>query len=381
MKIDLALHDQQFTLFRFPKRANETLQAWDAGDEYIINHLAENPLAKGASVLILNDNFGALSCWFSKEYNVYCQSDSFISQQGIQHNLELNHCNKITFLRSIDTLPNNIDLVIMQLPKSNRFLTWQLHQLNSHLNADTPVIGVNKANAIHTSTLKLFEKHLGQTSTSLAWKKHRLVFSQTTGTNQATYNEKSINEKMTWAVPEHDIQLSNLANVYSGESLDLGARFILDHLPQGSRFNNIIDLGCGNGVLSVKLGRNNPQSQITSVDESFMAVESARINVLANVENPQRYTFVANNCLDGFAQNRYDLVVCNPPFHQQNTITDHIAWQMFNDAYKVLEAGGKLLVIGNSHLGYQAKLARLFGISKVKLVASNKKFVIISAEK
>ncbi|CAM2911820.1 methyltransferase [Vibrio rarus] len=377
MKTQLTLHDHQFTLHRYPKRGNETLQAWDAGDEYVINYITEHSVVPhGSKILILNDSFGALSCWFSLHYEVYLQTDSFISQKGALQNLQLNKCNEVTVLGSTDPIPNDIDLVIMQIPKGNRFLTWQLQQLKHNLKPKTPLIAVNKANAIHTSTLNLFEKHFAKPHTSLAWKKHRLVFSQ-----QVSAETSPVEQTTTWAVPEHDMTLSNLANVYSGESLDLGARFILDHLPSGSHYKNIIDLGCGNGVLSIKLGRNNHLSNITCVDESFMAVASARLNVHANIECPDRYTFVANNCLDGFAANSHDLVVCNPPFHQQNAVTDHIAWQMFTDAYKVLEKNGTLLVIGNSHLGYNNKLSRLFGRDKVNVKAKNGKFMIISAEK
>ncbi|MCV5804022.1 class I SAM-dependent methyltransferase, partial [Escherichia coli] len=60
---------------------------------------------------------------------------------------------------------------------------------------------------------------------------------------------------------------------------------------------------------------------------------------------------------------------------------DHIAWQMFCDAKQILNQNGKLLVIGNRHLGYDAKLKRLFGDKNVKLIASNNKFVILQATK
>ncbi|MGL5339139.1 MAG: 23S rRNA (guanine(1835)-N(2))-methyltransferase, partial [Aeromonas veronii] len=34
----------QLTLYRYPRQSQETLQAWDAADEYLINTLAESPL-------------------------------------------------------------------------------------------------------------------------------------------------------------------------------------------------------------------------------------------------------------------------------------------------------------------------------------------------
>lgn len=376
IKTEFALQQQKLTLYRFPKRANEALQAWDAGDEYIINHFVENPLEPSKHILILNDNFGALSGWFSKDYKVTMMSDSHISHHGTLKNLQRNQCNKIDFLKSTDAIPNDVDMVMMQIPKNNRFLTWQLHQLRSALPSSVPVIAVNKANDIHSSTLKLFEDYLGETTTSLAWKKHRLVFCRATSNSI-----KPVSAQTCWDVPEHDMNLSNLANVYSGESLDLGARFMLEHLPSDCKIQNIVDLGCGNGVLSVKVGRLNPQANITCVDESFMAIESARININKNVSNPERFTFKANNCLDGFASASQDLVMCNPPFHQQNAITDHIAWQMFNDAKKVLKENGQLLVIGNRHLSYPSKLAKLFGRSNIEVVASNSKFIIVAANK
>lgn len=376
MKTELSLHERHLTLHRFPMRNNETLQAWDAGDEYLINHVEALALPPDRHILILNDNFGALSCWFSHQHRVSMMSDSHIAHQATLKNLQHNHCSPVTLLTSLDAIPDDIDLVLMQIPRNNRFLVWQLSQLRHHLGLDCPVVAVNKAKEIHTSTLKLFEKHLGKTTTSLAWKKHRLVFSQP---NSDPLTDVSPDTR--WQVENHDICLNNLPNVYSGESLDQGARFLLPHLPQDSHLQHFIDLGCGNGVLSVRMGQLNPQVRVTCVDESFMATESARQNLHSNLTGTREFQCVTNNCLDGFAPDSTQLVICNPPFHQQQAITDHIAWQMFCDSKHVLSQGGKLLVIGNRHLGYDVKLTRLFGRSQVKTVASNKKFVILQAIK
>ncbi|MEZ8823474.1 methyltransferase [Vibrio amylolyticus] len=376
MKTELILHDRSLELLRFPEKSGETLQAWDAGDEYLINHVEEMALPDGKNILILNDHFGALSCWFSQNHHVTMMTDSFISTQGTRLNLERNGSPDITLLKSTEAIPTSIDLVLIQLPKSNRYLTWQLAQLRDALAPSIPIIAVNKAKEIHSSTLKIFEKYLGNTTTSLAWKKHRLIFSQPDC--QPIY---PVEPTTHWDVEKENMTLGNLANVYSGESLDLGARLMLEHIPSNPDYQHIIDLGCGNGVLSVKAARLNPNAKITCVDESYMAVKSARENLKNNLDDDSNVECVANNCLDDFEGQQASLILCNPPFHQQQAITDHIAWQMFCDAKQVLAKGGQLIVIGNRHLGYDGKLTRLFSNNQVKGIASNKKFVILQATK
>lgn len=377
MKTELTVNERSLTLFRYPQLSNETLQAWDAGDEYLIHHLEAQPVPDGQRILILNDNFGALSCWLSEKHQVTMMSDSFIAHQGTEKNLRLNQCSPVTMLTTMDPIPEQLDLVLMQIPKNNRHLIWQLSQLREALPQNCQVIAVNKVRDIHTSTLKLFEHYLGTTTTSLAWKKHRLVFSRSDCQTAAPADPIS-----GWDVERENIYLQNWPNVYSGESLDLGARFMLAHIPQDPAVEHILDLGCGNGVLSVKAGQLNPQADITCVDESFMAVRSAQENLNHNLGTDRRFHCLTNNCLDNYQpETAPDLILCNPPFHQQQAITDHIAWQMFCDARQVLKNDGKLLVIGNRHLRYDVKLARLFGRHQVKTVASNHKFVILQATK
>jgi len=72
-------------------------------------------------------------------------------------------------------------------------------------------------------------------------------------------------------------------------------------------------------------------------------------------------------------------VLCNPPFHQQHAVTDHLAWQMFRDAKRCLQYGGELRIVGNRHLDYHHKLKKLFG--NCTLIASNQKFVVLRAVK
>ena len=85
---------------------------------------------------------------------------------------------------------------------------------------------------------------------------------------------------------------------------------------------------------------------------------------------------------DGLAEqpaDSLDLVLCNPPFHQQQVVGDFLAWRMFQQARAALMTGGELWIVGNRHLGYHAKLKRLF--RGVEQVAATPKFVVLRATK
>ncbi|PSW02078.1 methyltransferase [Photobacterium lipolyticum] len=374
MKPALTLHERTLNLTRFPVRKIETLQAWDAADEYLINHTHDMELDPQRPILIFNDSFGALSCWFSTQGNVTSITDSFVAKQGCITNLKANQLPQINIIDCLAELPEDPQLVLIKLPKNHRLLSWQLQQLCNHLPEDCVVIGAAKVKEIHTSTLKLCEKYLGETRTSLAVKKARLVFIKP---NPALAQPMPAPKK--WDVPEHGITLTNHANVFSGESLDIGARLLLKHIPQKSKYTDIIDLGCGNGVIGIKAAQLNPQANITCVDESFMAVASCEANARLNLKVPEQIKTVVTNCLDSIQYSSADLILCNPPFHQQTTITDHIAWQMFCDAKQVLRPKGQLIVIGNRQLGYDEKLKRLFG--NVDIIAQNDKFIVYQSGK
>ena len=90
-----------------------------------------------------------------------------------------------------------------------------------------------------------------------------------------------------------------------------------------------------------------------------------------------RAAFHVSDGLEGFAPASVDLVLCNPPFHQQHAVGDQIAKRFFRQVHTVLRPGGELWVIGNRHWGYHVTLKRLFGNANV--VASNAKFVILGA--
>lgn len=364
------------SLKRYPPQPTiSPLKAHDSADEYILNTVTEQ-LINSRPVFIFNDSFGALTCALH-QWSPYTITDSFISQLACRQNLKQNGLDEktINFLGSLQSLPPSPGLVIIKIPKMLSLLEYQLRQLRGVITKDSYIIAAGKAQDIHTSTLTLFEKIIGPTHTSLAKKKSRLIFSQYNPNLSITTSMK----QTCWSLPNTQYQIINDANVFSRSSLDIGTRFFKDHLPHNLT-GKIVDLGCGNGVIGLMALQFNPLAQIIFTDESYMAVASSQQNVQRNrPADLVRCSFMVNDCLRGMEKASLQAVLCNPPFHQNNAITDHIARQMFRDAYRCLKIGGELHIIGNRHLGYHLILKQLFG--NCQTIASNHKFVILKSVK
>lgn len=366
-----------YKLQRFPVSKHQPLRAWDAADEYLLNHLNENELLKPESkLLIINDQFGALATCLHK-YNVQSWSDSYLNSRATLHNFVLNQIDhNINLVPSTQQPEGVFDIVLIKIPKTKALLEDQLIRLKPHINKSSRIIAAAMTHNLHTSTLKLFESILGSTKTSLAVKKARLVFTNYDKTQ--TLLESPYPTE--FHVKHLGIYLSNHANVFSRDKLDIGSLLMLEQFKKlPSKAKQIVDLGCGNGVLGIIAQRLFPESQLSFVDESYMAVASAQLNYEKLFKQTENAQFITSDCLSQLPDGKVDLILCNPLFHQQHTVGDQIAWQMFTQSHKRLAKGGKLWIVGNRHLHYSAKLKKIF--SNCKVIAANKKFQIISARK
>jgi len=364
-----------FELNRLPKRPLELLRAWDAADEYLLNTLSEDlKPSTDARILIFNDSFGALAVALSS-FQPQTVSDSYLSQQATRLNLAANSLSEqsVKLVNSLESLQGDFDLVLIKVPKTLALLEDQLIRLHPHLLPSTQIIVAGMIKTLPPSIWKMLERLVGPTTTALARKKARLIFASPDPELVTPANPYPV----CYRLEDSDYLISNHANVFSRDSLDIGTRFFLQHLPVRQGNCDIIDLGCGNGLLGLMAAERNPSATVHFVDESFMAVASAKENFCRIFGQERSVTFNVGDGLDDFESASADLILCNPPFHQQNTVSDQIAVNLFKQSRKVLRKGGELWIIGNRHLNYHANLNRLFGNHSI--VASNAKFVIMKA--
>ncbi|MEQ1637107.1 MAG: methyltransferase [Methylococcales bacterium] len=366
-----------FSLIRLPERRNELLRAWDAADEYLLNTLPDIiTLSITSKILLVNDSFGALAVALSA-YHPQAWSDSYLSQQATRLNLRANGLdeNAVNLLDSLQTPTGLFEVIVIKVPKTLAFLEDLLLRLRPQLNANTKIIVAGMLKQLPASVWTLLERLIGPTSSSLAKKKARLIFA---------YPDPALKEPdnpypSSYILENTAYEIVNHANVFSRAQLDIGTRFFIQHLPSQAHAQTIVDLGCGNGLVGLIAAARNPQAKLVFVDESFMAIASARQNFVVAFGDQHSAVFKVGDGLQDFTPGSVELILCNPPFHQQQTIGDHIAASFFRQAYKTLTVNGELWIVGNRHLGYQASLQKLFGNCTV--VAANHKFVILKVNR
>jgi 16S rRNA (guanine1207-N2)-methyltransferase len=371
----LVHRERAYRLQRYPLRQRDPLRAWDAADEYLLRDLTETDLA-GRRLLVINDAFGALAVALHA-HRPTTWSDSHLARLALRHNLAANDLatEAVVFVPADREPDGPFDLVLAKLPKSLAFWEDTLLRLRPLLAPEARIVAGGMIKHTPRRAHELMDEILGPTRTGLGWKKARLA-------TAAFDPDRRLPARLPdteYALEEGDLVLRNAPNVFAREHLDLGTRFLLPHLPASDRPLRIADLGCGNGAVTLALARRNPAASVLAVDESYQAVACARANAERAGLAARDLDFTVADGLTETAADALDLVVVNPPFHQAQAVGDAVAWSMLRHAHRALHANGRLLLVGNRHLDYPAKLQRLFG--NCRSVEAGPRFVVLEAVK
>ncbi len=379
-------------LSRNPDTEAQNLFAFDATDRLLIDTAGEAiKAAPDGTVVIIGDRYGALTLASGHlgARNIRVHQDSYTSVLALAQNyrrladaLELPGA----LYEEIDldsALVRGARVVLIQLPRDLRQLDTWARLIASHADPDVQVFAGGRVKHMTRAMNEVLGHYFGSVTASLARQKSRVL----SATNpRGDLGSPGEGEGLTKTYDRDlDLWVASYPGAFADGKVDIGARFFIPfledeaNLPEPSTSGSTplaVDLGCGTGLLAVALTRAHPHLRVIATDRSAAAVASTKQSALLNLSSDQldRLQVKRDHGLSEQPDSSVDLIVCNPPFHTESTVSSAASDLLFDEAARVLRPGGVLLTVYNSHLHHRHTLERVVG--PTTQLGRNQKFTV-----
>lgn len=182
---------------------------------------------------------------------------------------------------------------------------------------------------------------------------------------------KSNIEKYKTRIFDKEFCFNTDNGVFSKSKLDFGTRCLLENLPLEEIKGEILEVGCGYGVIPIILTR------IVDKIESFDAVDvNKRALHLAEMNKKENFAPKVNFFLSDCYKNinkKYDVIISNPPIRAGK----NIVYEIVMNARNYLKEDGKLFIVINKDQGAKSLYKDLEKVYKCEPINKKKGFWII----
>ena len=279
-------------------------------------------------------------------------------------------------------------LVLLHLPKSLAALREISLLVATHASNDVVLLAGGRVKHMTRSMNTVLAEAFDQVRGTLGIGKARGLVASRPARNKGSFDELALaaatltDPELLAAAklpPSGTLTVVARGGVFAGASLDLGTHALLRTASQWpEQVDAVLDLGCGTGILTTTLALRYPNATVVGADRSAAAVAStkatAEANGLASRTDADRgldtldrqpgsgcVVIIRDDAGDTLPTASFDLVVCNPPFHDRAAITTDTAYHMFAAAARLLRPGAEFWCVWNSHLRYRTTLNTVVG--------------------
>lgn len=361
-----------------PGAAGQGLRAWDAADELLIGAAVDLP--RPVRLLVVDDAFGALTLALTALFpgcSLQSVADSAQAADALARNARLNR--DLSEPETVHSWRNPsagpFDMIVLRIPRQADYLAWLLRWANSVLGPEGRILAGGMIKHLPDRSVDVFAEAVITERVLPARKKARVVICKRGKALLASWPG-------CWRgypVPGLSAPVEGLPAVFAREKLDMGTAELLplmaDALATLAPGSRLLDLACGNGVLGLTALIRRSDLQADFSDVSSQAVVSVEHNLARLSFTDRARVFHADGLPE--AAGRYPMILLNPPFHEGGVVGDHIAMRLFEQASEHLAPGGRLLMVGNRHLGYHRSLQRFF--RTVQQRGASPRFVVFEA--
>ncbi|WP_242090279.1 methyltransferase [Curtobacterium sp. DN_7.5] len=352
---------------RDPDSSEPDLITIDGTDRFILDeapHVHGDALRQPGHVAVVDDRNGVLTLGVITVHgasDVRVVQDSLVGVRALEANAGTFGRRGFHHPETLGQAFRDVRLVPLRLSKSNDRLDEIARAVARYAAPDVVLLCGGVSKHMNLGQNDVLRRYFGEVTASRGRGKSRLLIAQ--DPLQAAASRADATNPWPRSVHNDELGLTIVAHggVFAGSSLDLGTRVLLgvvdDAVPTA---RTAVDLGCGNGVIAAALARRRPRIRVIATDVSQIAVESTRATAAANGVG-DRVEVVRTDAGDELADGSAQLVLCNPPFHADTTVTTDAAEAMFRNAATILQSGGELWCVWNSHLRYRPVLERTVG--------------------
>ncbi|HEV7253248.1 MAG TPA: class I SAM-dependent methyltransferase [Mesorhizobium sp.] len=157
-------------------------------------------------------------------------------------------------------------------------------------------------------------------------------------------------------------ELATAPGMFSRDRVDPGSRLLVENLPRDLG-GAIADFGAGWGFLSLEMLKRPAITGIDLYEADWASLEAARANIAAQ-GGEGRTRFFWRDLLSEPVERAYDAVVMNPPFHRGRAAEPAIGAGFIRAAARALKPRGRLFLVANRGLPYEATLQEMFSESR-----------------
>ena len=177
-------------------------------------------------------------------------------------------------------------------------------------------------------------------------------------------------EEFTTRFLNIDFSFKTDNGVFSKEKLDFGTRLLLENLPIKDMSGDILDLGCGYGVVSIILSKI-IEANFDAVDVNRRALHLADLNKKLN--KVSNINFIESDCYDSLGDKKYDFIITNPPIRAGK----EVIYKMLREAKNHLKENGKLYFVMRKDHGAKTAIRDISDLYNCEIVCKEKGFFVI----
>lgn len=161
--------------------------------------------------------------------------------------------------------------------------------------------------------------------------------------------------------------------VFSKDRFDYGTRVLLSSIDIDSLSGNVLDLGCGLGVVGIILGTFNRNINIDMIDVNERAISLTKDNLILN--NVKADVFVSN--VYDNVNKKYNYIITNPPIRAGKDVIRSFLF----DGYDYLEDDGIIYFVMRKDHGVKSMIKELESKYIVNVIGKDKGFYVVELKK